>query len=158
MRHTVNRSKVVLEHFDDETILINMQTCVYFSLNPSGCEVWKLVELGHDTAAIATTLAERYAGPGEAILAAVEALTNRLLEEGLIDPTTGPVSRPITEPTLAVHLLPPSPPVGTGRQPFIAPSLSRYDDMQELLLLDPIHEVDDSGWPNARAQPIADVK
>lgn len=147
MRHTVNRSKVVLEHFDDETILINMQTCVYFSLNPSGCEVWKLVEAGHDTATIAALLHARYLAPPEAILAAVEDLTNRLLEEGLIDPAPGSAS--------ALQVLPP--PVA-GQTPFVVPILARYDDMQELLLLDPIHEVDDSGWPNARPQPIANVK
>ena len=30
---------------------------------------------------------------------------------------------------------------------YAAPKLSTYTDMQELLLLDPIHEVDESGWP-----------
>ena len=25
--------------------------------------------------------------------------------------------------------------------------MEKYDDMQELLLLDPIHEVDEAGWP-----------
>ena len=31
--------------------------------------------------------------------------------------------------------------------PFVTPTLSRYTEMQDLLLLDPIHDVDDSGWP-----------
>ena len=26
--------------------------------------------------------------------------------------------------------------------------LGKYTDMQELLLLDPVHEVDEAGWPN----------
>jgi hypothetical protein len=34
-----------------------------------------------------------------------------------------------------------------GELPFVAPVLDKYTDMQELLLLDPIHEVDASGWP-----------
>ena len=29
------------------------------------------------------------------------------------------------------------------------PRLDKYTDMQELLLLDPIHEVDERGWPNS---------
>jgi hypothetical protein len=28
--------------------------------------------------------------------------------------------------------------------------LERYTDMQELLLLDPIHDVDESGWPHRK--------
>ena len=29
------------------------------------------------------------------------------------------------------------------------PRLRKYTDMQDLLLLDPIHEIDQSGWPNS---------
>jgi hypothetical protein len=36
------------------------------------------------------------------------------------------------------------------REPFAAPALNTFSDMQELLLLDPIHEVDEAGWPVAR--------
>jgi hypothetical protein len=32
-----------------------------------------------------------------------------------------------------------------------APKLTVYEDMQDLLLLDPIHDVDETGWP-ARKQ------
>jgi hypothetical protein len=31
-----------------------------------------------------------------------------------------------------------------------APVLEKYTDMQELLLLDPIHDVEEAGWPKAR--------
>ena len=34
---------------------------------------------------------------------------------------------------------------------FEAPSLEKYTDMQDLVLLDPVHEVDQTGWP--RQQP-----
>ena len=44
----------------------------------------------------------------------------------------------------------PSPPASNGGSASadVEPQLSSYTDMQELLLLDPIHEVDESGWPN----------
>jgi hypothetical protein len=31
--------------------------------------------------------------------------------------------------------------------------LSRFDDMQEMLLLDPIHDVAETGWPHRPADP-----
>jgi hypothetical protein len=34
---------------------------------------------------------------------------------------------------------------------FVPPSLAKFQDMQDLLLLDPIHETDEPGWP-ARKQ------
>ncbi len=35
---------------------------------------------------------------------------------------------------------------------YTVPALTRYDDLDDLLLLDPIHEVDDAGWPIARTE------
>ncbi len=37
-------------------------------------------------------------------------------------------------------------PVAT-RLPYVAPTVQKYDDLEDLLLLDPIHEVDEAGWP-----------
>ena len=34
------------------------------------------------------------------------------------------------------------------RVAFEAPVLEKYTDMQTLLLVDPVHEVDDRGWPH----------
>ncbi len=42
---------------------------------------------------------------------------------------------------------------GNGHQDslaFEAPKLEKFTDMQDLVLLDPVHEVDDVGWPAAR--------
>ena len=36
---------------------------------------------------------------------------------------------------------------------FSLPLLQKYTDMEEMLLLDPIHEVDEHGWPSARRAP-----
>ena len=41
-------------------------------------------------------------------------------------------------------------PVG-GRVPFEAPSFTTFTDMQDIILLDPVHEVDARGWPHAPA-------
>jgi hypothetical protein len=31
--------------------------------------------------------------------------------------------------------------------PFRVPVLNRYSDMADMLLLDPVHDVEESGWP-----------
>jgi hypothetical protein len=54
-----------------------------------------------------------------------------------------------------VGLAPPGPaapddPAPAERATFIAPVLAVYTDMQDLLLLDPIHDVDEIGWPTRR--------
>jgi hypothetical protein len=41
---------------------------------------------------------------------------------------------------------------GIDKPPFEMPKLSKYTDMEDLLALDPIHEVDEMGWPNAKLE------
>ena len=36
---------------------------------------------------------------------------------------------------------------------YSTPVLEKFTDMADLLLLDPIHEVDESGWPNIPPEP-----
>jgi hypothetical protein len=38
------------------------------------------------------------------------------------------------------------------QQPYTPPVLERYSDMQALLVLDPIHEVDEQGWPHVAGE------
>ena len=40
--------------------------------------------------------------------------------------------------------------------PFVPPTLEKYTDMQDLVLLDPVHEVDERGWPHAQAAAQSD--
>jgi hypothetical protein len=36
---------------------------------------------------------------------------------------------------------------GGKRRAYVAPAFDRYTDMAELLLIDPVHDVDEAGWP-----------
>ena len=45
-----------------------------------------------------------------------------------------------------------------SRLPFVNPTLTKFTDMQDLLLLDPIHEVDEMGWPHPKPAPEAASK
>jgi hypothetical protein len=65
----------------------------------------------------------------------------QLQQENLIVPVDGET---------AVDLQPSN--NGHDKPSFTPPLLHKYSDMQELLLLDPIHDVDEAGWP----KPIAD--
>ena len=124
--------------FDDEVVVLEMQTGTYFSLRGSGVDVWRLVEENASAGRISETLGERYDAPSAEIAVAVEALLRELAEARLIvaDPSLEPAPASLPE---------------TKRAPFSAPEIERFTDMQDLLLLDPIHEVDDAGWPHTPA-------
>ncbi|MCP4686880.1 MAG: PqqD family protein, partial [Desulfobacterales bacterium] len=68
--------------------------------------------------------------------AAVQRFLDEMLGEGLI----------LADETGRSHAPPADPPAPVAAE-FSPPALRKFTDMEELLLLDPIHEVNDAGWP-----------
>jgi hypothetical protein len=100
----------------------------------AGCSVGETLDL----------LMSSYAGEKGAVESAVRALITELVQADLIVPgSSGQTSAP-----------PAGDPADTGDRPsFVAPVLNRYSDMRDLLLIDPIHEVDEAGWPRVKKEP-----
>jgi hypothetical protein len=149
-RLRVNAPKVIHEIIDGEAVIIDFDTGNYYSLDRVGTEIWSLIERSATVGDIRDNLCGRYAGRREEIERAVEEFVEELQRENLVvrNATEGTLGRASTE----------TPPQGEpfgGRAVFEPPVLYKYDDMQELLLLDPIHEVDETGWPTVGPQGTA---
>lgn len=161
---TIDRDRVMYETLDDETIVIDLSTGTYYSIGGCGVELWAAVVEGTplgtlvermegrfpDVAGLSTMVEEwvaglgreglvQIAGPTEAVPARVPEIPEK--PERQATPTT---------PGAAQRQYVPDPLEGASPGRFRPPVLSRYTDMQALLLLDPVHEVDaGAGWPNA---------
>jgi hypothetical protein len=147
MRFEVDPHRVVHETIDGEAILIHMKTGFYYSLEGAGSEIWSELVAGCTPEEIAGLLRTRYdAAPG-AIETAVSTLVEELRAEGLVDESSGSAAN--GKPPSVERLGDASP----GREAFEAPVLHRYTDMADFMLVDPIHEVDETGWPNRKVAP-----
>jgi Coenzyme PQQ synthesis protein D (PqqD) len=144
MRHRVNSPRVMHETIDDEVIVIDLTTGSYYSLRASGAEIWHAVERGLPEDEIADVLVARYdAAPAE-IAAAVSRLLRELTDEGLIESSNGAGEASPSKTSPTAH-------DDRPRERFQPPVLEKHTDMQDLILLDPVHEVDARGWPHAQA-------
>ena len=47
----------------------------------------------------------------------------------------------------------PASPLPKHQVPLELPKFAKYNYIRDLLLLDPIHKVDEMGWPNAAPEP-----
>jgi hypothetical protein len=101
-----------------------------------------LLDAGVARAELITLLSERYVGEPTEIVSAVDAFVEQLVQKTLIVPRDADDQLKAD----ASELLTAKP----VPQAFAPPTLEQYTDMQELLLLDPIHEVDEQGWPLQR--------
>ena len=120
-----------------ETVIVHLATGNYYSLRGVGTAIWKLIETGADEASITRCIAEHYGRPVDGLDKDVGDFIARLRVEELIEDGQGQQSP--ADLALDAQSLEPA---------YAPPTIETYSDMQELLLIDPVHEVDDTGWPN----------
>jgi hypothetical protein len=122
---------VAAEVLQDEVVALNVETGVYFSLRGLAATLWNDLAAGHP--------AERLAALGEAEgvgAAPVESFVAQILGHRLMRPAGRPAAS--GEPTSLTEM--------RGVRPEIVFEI--YEDMQDLILSDPIHDVDPAvGWP-----------
>lgn len=137
--YKINIPRITSQTIDGEVIIIDLQNGNYYSLTQAGAGVWSGIEDGRFSDEITDAVAAQYEGEPEVVKRSIEQFLETLLEEELI---VVHESREIDD---FAATLPTAAPNGLPR--FSPPSLQKYTDMQDLLLLDPIHEVDETGWP-----------
>lgn len=142
-KYKVNSPSVVYETIDGETILMNLANGFYFSFDGVGAVIWELL-MGHASPQeIAELLQHSAADVPANIQDNIDAFIAQLIDNKLIIPDTDPGSVHIlTEQSNAL--------LGQAGPMNIPPKLFKYADMKDVLLLDPIHEVDKRGWPEPR--------
>jgi len=135
--YIINPRGIATEHFPDETIILNLPKGNYYSLRGTGQLIWEQLEKRVNTDYILHVLSNQYATTSTIAQPALETFLNQLFQEELIQENT----------TAETTSMPEVSPNNAG-QPFVAPALEVYTDMQELLMLDPIHDSDaEKGWP-----------
>ena len=139
-RFRVNTPAVASEIIDGEAVIMNLKSGAYFSTRQVGSVVWAWIEQGIPETAMVRSLQGTFAGSAEIVEGAVEQFLSQLIEHGLVrEVPLGPMPPP--EPA----------PGDPSVESFTPPVLEVYTDMQDLLLLDPIHDVDeDQGWPSPK--------
>jgi len=116
--------EVVCTELEDGAVLLNMETRLYYSLNETALEIWRLLGSAAGAEDVGRALAERYAVSVEDATVVAAGFLEQLERERLATPGT-PVSGE-TPPSAAG-------PTGAPRAPFAEPDLVKHDE--------PLHEV-----------------
>jgi hypothetical protein len=137
--YRINEPQVIQETFDDEVVIVNLETGNYYSLDQVGSSVWELIKQGASHEDIIDLISRQFEGDAAFIKDSINQLLSEMEKESLI------VLSSAGKPSFKTEMNGESP-----RARFQRPILEKYTDMQELLLLDPIHEVDEAGWPSVK--------
>ncbi len=123
--------------FGDEVVVANFFTGVYYSLLGSAAQVWEGLMAGLPLDRVSREIAGIAGLDAVAFGAAADKLVADLLAEGLVQPDDAPAAGEWS-------------PIPAQRgEDYGLPVLERFTDMQDLLVLDPVHDVEDMGWPHA---------
>ncbi len=130
MRYSIP-APIAHETLDGEVVILDQESGTYFSLTGAGADIWAQIVAGADDEQIVGFCETSFDG---AVADEITALLARLVADKIVVAHEGAGSEGTTRG-------------GAERAPWVSPKLDRFTDLQSLLLLDPIHDVDESGWP-----------
>lgn len=136
-RYSLNAAQVACQVLDGEAIVIHFERGHYYSGAGSAALLLELLSEGSSVAELGSALVGRFGLAPEHAARVIVAFLERLRAEELIVPT------PATAATRSANTAD----VATTASSFEEPRLVKYTDLEDLLILDPIHEVMLSGWP-----------
>jgi hypothetical protein len=140
--YKVRDRNVVSEIIDEEAIIMDLNTGSYFSSEGPGAVIWDGIVCGFEAAQIKDRVHQAFsAEPGE-LNKDFETFVASLVANRLVDVTHKII-------TSGLDWSVPLPP---DRRAYDPPALNKYDDLQNLALLDPIHDVEEAGWPNRKEE------
>ena len=131
IRYKLDKRALTFEKFDDELIVINLARGTYSSLTGSAPAVFDLLAEARSAADIARVFGFDPEKSPERVTQ-ISAFLTLLADNGF-------VGSAMDEPVLP----PPASPLAWSE-----PAIEIFHDLSDLMMLDPIHEVDaEAGWP-----------
>ena len=152
-RFRINKPTVIHEIFDKEVVIIEFNSGNYYSLDKAGADIWSLIESNANVGEIVEAISHLYKGSPSVIEDAVNQILDELQQELLIVSDNSKKPGNNKEVKLSIKT-----DTETENPDFEVPVVHKYTDMQNLLLLDPIHEVDETGWPNIKLDSSLEKK
>jgi coenzyme PQQ synthesis protein D (PqqD) len=123
------------ETFEGELVVVNLESGKYYAMRREAADIFRLCLQTVSAEEITRVLAAGNAAENERIATAVGGFLTKLVNEGLIARVSSRAAAPELKPSKEGHHV------------FAEPEFEVHNDMQDLLMLDPVHEVDTAGWP-----------
>jgi hypothetical protein len=130
--------QVVADLVDGELVAVNLETGTYFAMYSASAQVWGTLAAGCAISQILEVLDECQATsiirPSDLLL-----FTENLLDHGLIEYTNDAGDEAVDALTSL-----------RGHSEWVPLRVHVHADLQDILLLDPVHDTNASGWPEAK--------
>jgi hypothetical protein len=136
--YQISTGKIAHENIDGEIIVIHYDTGDYYSMSGTAAVLWQMMSTPQSLDRIRARFAS-WDGRAET---SVTRFLDVLVGEGLIHATEDASGGTAGAPGQREG----------ERLAFQDPVVEKYSDMKTILLADPIHDVEEEGWPKVKAQ------
>jgi len=144
----INAPKVIFENYENEVILIHLDSGIYYSITNTAAEIFSQIEQELPKAWILDEVINKYEGNITSMVSSVKKFIADLLSEGLIirGKKNIDVCPSLDEEKVNISL-------NSEKLPFESPVLNRYSDTRDLLVAGSSSiwglnsYFDDTGWP-----------
>lgn len=138
----INTPHVVHDTLEGETILINLKNGNYYSFDKIGALIWEIIDKKGDLNKFVEIISVLFKENREKTESCIDNFISNLLGENLLvtdnDDTPGVSSISAEDMEKMVR---------DRISAYEVPVVNRYSDMKDMLMLDPIHDIDEKGWP-----------
>jgi len=139
MKILLNNADIVYEEYPDETVVADLKHGVYFTLNRPAADIFSALVAAPNRQTAERWLGEIYKMDQKTISEAVEGLVTGLVEAHIVTMSPAVESGENLPVPLALQ---------AAAKKFGKPEMLKYSDVEDLLKLDPVHEIEhESGWP-----------
>ena len=136
-RYRSNTPRFVDDTVDGEALIMDMVTGNYYSCVGASAVAWNTLKRGVAVPDTAAELATTYGKSVREVTPDVERFVQDLLGEEILVAADG---------TAAVDDVAERPGAGPAHE-YASLELERFTDLADLILLDPVHDVSEAGWP-----------
>jgi hypothetical protein len=133
-RYVVNAPRVIHQSDSGEVVAIDLGSGAYFSLRGPAAVIWDALGAGLTSTEVVDHIRSTHETDEADVAADVDALVDDLVARELIVPGE-PASAALSAPGETL--------------PYETPVVEAFTDMADVILLDPVHDVDaTAGWPH----------
>lgn len=133
----LNSSGISCERLDGEMVIISFETGKYFNSNGAAADILYLIENSVDQSLWIQILGSAFSD-FDVESSGIAEFLSLLLEEKIVLESSEVVEKAIELPT------------DYQREAWQKPALLVFDDLADLLLIDPIHDTSLEGWPTVK--------
>ena len=135
LRYNIFDNNIISDVFGEEVVLVNLQSGVYYSLKYSAAQIWIRLINQYSPTEVFADLIQIYQVDENDLISDINLFITQLLEDKIIKIASETEKKSIEFNSKGILVT------------YTSPVVEAFSDMQEILLLDPVHDVDKAGWP-----------